>query len=162
MKRRKPSYAWLTANDASPESQSDKVELGCASGHWPKRLLPGFGRERFRERVAALDPEAEIRVFSDPWRADEDIAGERLAGEVHFSDVLAGEGVRMVFLADPGHDLVASDPDKHVSVLQERQAAEHALLGHANRSSELGSNTGGKCLVVCHGVSVQPTDGAQR
>src|SRR3954454_20470466 len=27
MKRRKPSYAWLTANDASPESQSDKVEL---------------------------------------------------------------------------------------------------------------------------------------
>src|SRR3954453_3857290 len=28
MKRRKPSYAWLTANDASPESQSDKVELG--------------------------------------------------------------------------------------------------------------------------------------
>jgi len=26
-KRRKPSYAWITANDASPESQSDKVEL---------------------------------------------------------------------------------------------------------------------------------------
>src|SRR3954464_11837871 len=40
MKRRKPSYAWLTANDASPESQSDKVELGCFNQrHGPDRAL---------------------------------------------------------------------------------------------------------------------------
>src|SRR3954451_17114472 len=79
MKRRKPSNAWLTANDASPESQSDKVELeGVSKGCPHCRDAPWGVSEAATSPVLSQTPRGRAVAFGIVFSAPETPHGASL------------------------------------------------------------------------------------
>jgi hypothetical protein len=78
----------------------------------------------------AGDPGAEPALGLEAFGRDEDPALHRPAGHVEQPRVRAAQGVGGRIGADANHQLAtAGDADRHVAMQQERQHAEHRLLG---------------------------------
>ncbi len=63
----------------------------------------------------------------------------------------SGERLVRCVRADPDHQLpTIGDPYRHVAVEQERQPAEHGLLGYAVLVTELLADSMGELVVIGH------------
>lgn len=84
------------------------------------------------------------------------IASHWFAREVHDSDMLAPERIFIVCLADPGHEGVSGNADKHETVSKEGRSSKHSPLGDAGLRGQHSSNAGNEVFVERHSSSVRP------
>jgi hypothetical protein len=125
---------------------------------WPGLLPPSpwlLGRQRPGVAEAGLDPPGQVVVAGDVVGGDAEPAGHLAA--LHHRGGGGGGGDQVV---GPGgvdvdeHPALAAGADRHVAADQEREAAEHPLLGQLRVGADQVPDAPGEHFVVGHGEIV--------
>src|SRR5690348_12183049 len=111
-----------------------------------------FLRQRVYKLIRPPNPIGQLLIRLDAIRLHQHPALHRSAGDVKLSDVFFLQSVLVAFRTDSEDQRILPDPDAHVTVEKEADAAKHFLLGDAKAANDL-ANTKGKRLTERHVVN---------